>query len=913
MATSRSESGLNILVSLNNEPEVDWGRRLTLALTQNVLQFSTKMEDQNSPVIFGEWLRRRRKTLDLTQEELARRAGCSVFTMRKIESGERKPSKQLAGLLAQALEIPNEDLQTFMRVARGELIADRLRQPSFPAVASLSTSRPVSPASRIPLQFTPLIGRDAELAAMEKLLDDPQCRLLTLTGLGGIGKTRLAIEFAARQLPAFPGGVFYIPLASVNSTEAIVPAIADVLEFGFSGPTDPEEQLVSYLASGIQHAALMVLDNLEHLLVQPAADDGQSGVVELVSEILWRSPNVKILGTSSERLNLQGEWTYELHGLPVPPLEFSGKLDDYGAAALFMQRARQAKASFEFTEDQQPHLAHICNLLEGIPLALELAAAWAAMLSCQEIAQEIRSSTDFLTTSMRDIPRRHRSMRASFDHSWKLLSDEERQALCRLSVFQGGFDRKAADQIAGAALPVLASLDAKSLVRRTETGRYDLHEVIRQFASSHLNDDPRCPETHERHCECYLSFAREHEKSLKSATQQEAVRHLTNEIDNIRAAWTWAIHHEKYAELGQAVRSLGWYFEVAGLYREGIEQLEPLAQTLKAQPHDHPWRRVLGMTLIQQALLYFRKGEFDRAQALYEESIIVLRPIGDKALLADALVFLAIILHSRGEYDRAKSLVDEGLILARAGHDRWFEALAIYNLGYIASLMGRYAEGHEQMQAGLAMWRALGDPHSIALGLNYLVPTLSKLGRYEEAKAFMHESIALCEQAKNRWGMGTAYRFLGLATLAAGQFAEAQIHFRKSLEVFGEYFVGWDIARSLTYLGDATLLSGDSTGARRIYLDGLQLSLQEKAIPIALDALAGLARLQAQAGRAEQALVLCHCILSHPSGERETKDRVEQLRAEVEPKLSTPQVESARVKAREKAFDGIVQETLETA
>ena len=870
----------------------------------------TRMEEQRSPLIFAEWLKRRRKMLDLTQEELAQRAGCTVFALRKIESGERRPSKQLAGLLARALEIADEDQQTFIRVARGELITERLRLSSLESITSLSGLQPAPPSSRVPVQATPLIGRDAELAAMEKLFVDPQCRLLTLTGVGGIGKTRLAVEFAARQLSAFPGGVFYVPLAPVTSTEAIVPAIADVLGFGFSGPAGPKEQLISYAASFIKREALVVLDNLEHLLVQPTPGEDEPGVVELVSEMLRRLPHVRVLGTSRERLNLQGEWTYELHGLPVPPLEFAGKLEDYSAADLFIQSARRAKAGFEVTEDQRPHVAHICHLLEGTPLAIELAAAWAGMLSCQEIVQEIKSSTDFLATSMRDVPERHRSMRATFDHSWKLLAAEERRALCRLSVFHGGFDRNAADQIAGASLPLLASLNAKSLVRRTESGRYDLHEVIRQYASSHLADDSHGPETVERHCEYYLSFARGHEKSLKSASQQEAVRQLTDEIDNIRAAWTWAIRHEKYAELGQAARSLGWYFEVAGLYREGIEQLESLAHALRARSQDPRWRRLWGLTLIQQALLYFRKGEFDRAQAYYEDSIISLRPIGDPILLADALVFLGVMLHLSGDYERAKSLVEEGLIFARAGNEKWFEAFAIYNLGYLDSLMGRYAEGHEQMLAGLNMWRALGDPHSIALGLNYLVPTLSKLGRYEEAKTFMHESIALCAQAKNRWGLGTAYRFLGLATLAAGQFAEAQVHFRKSLEVFGEYFVGWDIARSLTYLGDATMLSGDLAGARRIYLDGLRLSMQEKAIPIALDALSGLSNLQAQAGRAEPALMLCHFILNHSSSDDETKTRAQQLRAELEAKLSPEQVASARAKAREKTFDVIAKDMI---
>jgi tetratricopeptide (TPR) repeat protein len=297
-------------------------------------------------------------------------------------------------------------------------------------------------------------------------------------------------------------------------------------------------------------------------------------------------------------------------------------------------------------------------------------------------------------------------------------------------------------------------------VRRTESGRYDLHEVIRQYALSHLNERPNHLETYAHYCKFYLELLRGYEESLKSAAQQESIRRMTDEIDNIRAAWVWAIRHREFAQLGQAGRAFGWYFEITSLYREGLEQLELLAQALRGEPKNNPWQRVLGLTLVHQALLYFRKGEFDLARPLYEESILILRPIGDLILWADSLVFLGTILHLQGEYERARSALKEGLFFARQSNERWFEAWAVYNLGYIDSLVGQYAQGYEQMLAGLAIWRMLGDPQSVSLGLNFLVPTLNKLGRFEEAKAFMHESIALCEQTKNRWGMGTAYRYL---------------------------------------------------------------------------------------------------------------------------------------------------------
>lgn len=869
-----------------------------------------------TPGSFGEWLKQRRKMLDLTQDELAERAGCSSFALRKIESGERRPSKQLAALLAAALEISVEEQPTFIRVARGDLNWERLRiskpDTSPPSISDFLTQRqthegapphasPEPVPHHLPYPPSPLLGRDTELAALERLFKDSQCRLLTLTGIGGIGKTRLAIEFAFRQRDTFPGGVHYVPLASLNSAESIVPAIGEALEYSFSGPGDLREQLLKFMSVRLKRSALLVLDNLEHLISQ------SSETVELISEMLQRLPQLKMLTTSRERLNLQGEWMYELHGLPVPPVEFADKLDDYSAAVLFRQRAQRIRTDFEISEAEKAELIRICHLVEGIPLALELAAAWVGMLTCKEIAREIESNKDFLSTSMRDVPERHRSLRATFDHSWKLLSPHEQDVLSRLSVFRGGFDREAAEKVAGATLPLLASLASKSLVRRTEQGRYDLHEVIRQYAASHLDEDQaRCLETCDRHSEYYLHLASEYEKKLKSASLQAAVREMTTELDNLRIAWNRGIKGGKYESIGGAVRSFGWFFEVSGLLRDGIEQLELVVHELSGKQRDTQMDKALGTTLLQQGLLYFRTGQFVHAQELYNNSIAILRPVNEPGILADALIFSGTLKHLNGDYLEARALIEEGLANAQAANDPWFVAYGIYNLGHVHSLMGEYQKGYEQMQAGMKIWREVGDPHSISLGLNFLVNTQIALKRYEEAKASMRESIALCEQTKNRWGMGTAYRFLGLATLAEGQYAEAQLHFQKSLEIFGEDFEGWDIALSSIYLGDATLMAGDLAEAQRIYLKALHLAKETRSTSLMLDALAGLALFDVRSGKNKQAWQLSSLILSHVSSVQETKDRARQIKEEAETGLREEEIQALEAGISNQSLEDVI-------
>ncbi|MEJ2512921.1 MAG: helix-turn-helix domain-containing protein [Anaerolineales bacterium] len=848
---------------------------------------------------FGEWLQQERNHRRLTREEFANRVGCSVAMLRKIEYGERRPSAQIAGLIANSLGIPPTEHETFIKVARGELRTNRISQLSILAQTPNISPAQTASHNNLPVLPTPLIGRGRELEQINQLLRDPQCRLLTLVGPGGIGKTRLAIEAASQIKNEFPDGVYFVPFASALSPRFMVPMIADATGFTFQGESsiEPKSQLFNYLK---EKQILLLVDNLEHLL-------HDSAVTDLFIDLLERAAKVKLFATSRELLNLQSEWVFDVHGLPIPEdAEMAGT-----SVELFLQRARRVNVGFNLTTSVFPVIIRICQLVDGMPLGIELAAGWVRTLSCEEIAHEIEQGLAFLHTSMRDLPARHRSMVAVFDHSWRLLDEAEQSILCRLSVFQGGFKREAAQFVANATLSTLATLVTKSLIRRSSAGRYDLHELIRQYAQERLADKPEIlKEAQACHASFYMNFLCSEDERLRGPEQQKSINELTIEMDNILLAWDWVIRQRKYELVSRSGRCIGRFFEVAGLFQEGIEQLEVLVQALQAEKRNADLNRLLGLAFLQQGLLYFRKGLFVRAEGLYKEGIALLRPIGDQALLADGLTFLGIITYLDGEYEQARDILNEGLECARSSNDRWFEAYAIYSLGYIDNLMGDYQKGYEQMVVALNMWRAIGDPHYIALGLNFLTPTIIKLGRYEEAKTFVWESIGLCEQAKNRWGLGTAYRYLGSVSLAEGQYAEAQAHFNKSLDVFGEYTEGWDVALTLYYSGEAARAEGNLTEARKNFLKALRISFDANLTPIAIDSSLGLAHLYLRDGEPERVLELSYHILNHSSSSQETKDRANDLRSELIAQLTQTEIEAIQDRAGEKTFDVVVKDLI---
>ncbi|MDX1616151.1 MAG: adenylate/guanylate cyclase domain-containing protein, partial [Candidatus Promineifilaceae bacterium] len=523
----------------------------------------------------------------------------------------------------------------------------------FPALRSMS-SRP----NNLPQQPTPLVGRKEELAEIAELLARPECRLLTLVAPGGMGKTRLGLQAAAEQIDCFRHGVFFVPLAGVTSADNLPATIANALKFAFYDSADLETQLHSYLS---EKQILLLLDNFEHLMAG----------VETVAGILSAAPQVKILATSRQRLHLQGEWTYDVSGLPVPQHGRGLEAEAYAAVELFLQAAQRLKPSFDPGRDELQAIVRVCRLVDGMPLALELAAAWIDTLSCQEIAAEIEQDLDLLTTEMRDVPARQRSVRAVFEHAWHRLGPEEQAAFARLSVFRGGFTRTAARKVSGAGIRTVATLIDEALMARDSSGRFQMHELLRQFAAEKLAEDKEAERsTRADHAAYFADWLQTLEAPLLRGQRSEPIKQIDQELDNVLLAGRWALDRADADLLEAGLNSLFWFYEAKAWYADGLEAYSAAERAVAHRLATEQRRAAEDETLTTRLArlhlqLRIRKAWFATRLSRYDDDYLEL-PAESDTLLAEGdyashwvAYGLAInTLYGRGRYAAARRLLE---------------------------------------------------------------------------------------------------------------------------------------------------------------------------------------------------------------------------------------------------------------
>jgi len=789
---------------------------------------------------------------------------------------------------------------------------------------------PITQRHNLPVQLIPFVGREEELAQLAQLLANPTCRLLTIVGPGGIGKTRLAIRAARAQIGMYLHGIYLTPLAATLSAEFLVSALADALNFSFHGPEDPKIQLLNYLR---EKEMLLVLDNFEHLLASSAG--GKPGGAGFLVEILTNAPEVKLLATSRERLNLPGEWLFEIEGLSTPPSispltgeDIAMKLETYSAVTLFLQAARRAQSSFQLTAETQAAVAYLSRLVEGMPLALELAAGWVRSLSCAEIVRELEQNLSFLATSQRHVIERHQSMQAVFDHSWRLLSAEERRVFRQLSVFQGGFRREAAAQVAGASLSLLSALVDKCLIRRQPIDRYDLHELLRQYAAARLSEESEEQEAvRDRHSNFYMDYLWRQAEPLKGGRQSQAMVEMKPEIDNIRLAWNWAVAQGRVAEIGRAV--LGWsiFYDIQGRYHElkevcqqTVDKLESIWLNEVAEERKKETGIVFGFMLATQGALYLRLGELGgKSKELLQQGIILLRQLEARTELATALHYFGSLEVFLGEFTEAQALLQEGLALFQEEQDQRGMGLCLAVLGMATGSLGQYAEAYQLLQQGIALLRIVDDQHYLGMSLGFLGDIVIQMGQLAEAKQLLQESLAITRALGDRWSMALCLNQLGVVNFLTGEatWAEAKQLHQESLAISKELGEKYFSAVSLNHLGRVQYALGEGQEATQSFMTALRMAIESQAAPIALDTLLGLATplVHPEVGVTEVALTLKEkalkwltLVLSHPASRHDTKDRAARLLAELESHLPPQVSAAARARGQTRSLEAVVAE-----
>jgi predicted ATPase/transcriptional regulator with XRE-family HTH domain len=756
---------------------------------------------------FGEWMALRRKALGMTQRELAACTNCALATIKKIEQDERRPSRDLAEEMARALHIPADTIALFVECARGIRSAHALAMIGHAGEVEKDESRTAMHVVNLPAPSTAFIGREVELKHVAAYLDDPECRLLTLVGPGGIGKTRLAYQAAAAaNTSGFPDGVYAVPLAGVSTADSLLPTIAERLNVAFQGGGDPKAQLLHFLH---QKRLLLVLDNLEHLL------DG----LGLLADILNAARSVKLLATSRERLNLSGEWLFPVSGLTFPTDANQADQTEFSAVQLFRDCARRALPSFRL-EDHRTAAIRVCQLVEGMPLAIELAASWARQISCEHIAEHIQRDLNFLSAGRRDVPERHRSISALFEHSWRLLSSEEQTVMMKLSAFRGGFELAAAQAVAGATLMLLSSLKDKSLLQGSTSGRYNLHELVRQYAESRLNEAGKSAETQNQHLDYYLVVAQAAGPGLDGSERATWLARLEQEHDNLRAALAWSQAAERVELAFQLVCALRVFWGEHGHLQEGWRWLEA---ALALDSTNVPFS--LRAAVLNSASIISRDlGEYARAQGLAEQSLALFREEGVTAGIAWALDSLGDLAMVHDNTTLACVLAEESLTLHQELHDQWWIASDLAKLGQIAHRQGNDARAAALFDDSLARFRELEDQAGIASLLCLIGEMLYAQGDSLPAATLLEESLGIFRELENKGDIPRVLGHLARVVHSQGDDRRATGLFQECLALWRERGNKAGVAGCLEGLAGMAAVSGEPIRATHVFAAAARLS-----------------------------------------------------------------------------------------
>jgi predicted ATPase/class 3 adenylate cyclase/uncharacterized protein HemY len=703
-------------------------------------------------------------------------------------------------------------------------------------------------ANNLPRQATSLVGREKEVAAVAALLRKPVVALVTLTGPGGTGKTRLALQAATELLDDFMNGVWFVELATLVEPRLVIPTIAQTLGLREERGTPIINSLKEYLK---EKHLLLVLDNFEQVV-----ESGRE-----VSELIAACHKLKVLTTSRIPLHLRGEKEFAVPPLAIPdvhdvrqlpPVE---SLSQYEAVQLFAERATDVEPNFQLTEDNAPAVAQICSRLDGLPLAIELAAARTRLFFPQALLSELSSPLKLLTGGARDLPTRQQALRNTIEWSYNLLSDEEKQLFRRMAPFSGGRTVEALEavcnhdgQLQMDVFDGVQSLLDKSLLQQREGSwggrdgggegsegepRFWMLETIHEYATEKLGESGEADALYRAHAHYFMRLGEDAEPHLTAARQAEWLTRLEEEHDNIRAALRWARESAEEEDQEVGIRLGGAvcrYWEVRGHMTEGREQLAAALSRQGRETREKASRiererasRARGKALVGVGRLALRQGDYQEAREYFEEGLAAYRRAGDGTGIATSLNNLGILAYDQGEDERARTLYEESLALRREVGDKRGIAISLNNLGILAFSHEEYEKARTQYEESLAIYRKLGDKGSIATSLNNLGVVAMEQREYERARTLYEESLAIQREVGDKRSVALALSNLGTVAYEQEEYKRARTLMEESLALRREIGDKRAIAISLHNLGNILHMEGEYTGAHTLHTQSVAI------------------------------------------------------------------------------------------
>ncbi len=733
-----------------------------------------------------------------------------------------------------------KDLETPIRVLG--LNHPDLALNDFPPLKTLS-NRP----NNLPGQITPFIGRKREIEELFELMSSSECRLATITGIGGIGKTRLALQVASELLEEFQDGVFFVPLAGIVDSDRVIPAIARSLKLCFSGREDSSTELLNFLRD---KSILLVMDNFEH--IQEASC--------ILSDILRSAHSMKILVTSRSRLHLSGEHIYMIEGLEFPPGSEGTQLSEYSSIELFVESMRRHCPQATANESDLKKIMDICQIVAGVPLGIELAAAWVRTLSFREILGEIRKNLELLSSQTRDMPGRHRSIRTVFEYSWNILNETDRSTFRDISVFRGGFTRSAASEVAGVSDFGLRSLIDKSLLQKAPGGRFEIHELLREYAREKAGENPeRATDMVNSHSGYYCGLLAKNRRRIKGSEALESVTELTSEMDNIAMALHSAIDSGRGDLLRDAMDTYslfmigrGFLTESRAFYHRAAEAFSGIDDNLAAYMRVSEATFLIKCTCYKKASAMFEKtleffsedgdetgrfrcfyglggahmrmGSLDRARNMIQQSLSIARSLEDIELIATALMGLGDVENHARKTDDSFEYLSEAADLFYSLEDYWGCLSTAVTLSNLMLNVSRAEEAEQYSNNALAYAEILGDTNALALALSIAADSSVMTGDMTGALDYAERSTKIYSDQGSNWGLQLSLLTMAQAQVALGMPDDAEASVNRCLRVTGEIGATHNSAETYIIAGTVFQALEKPEKALNSFLKGIETS-----------------------------------------------------------------------------------------